>query len=483
MATTRLSALDSAFLAVETPTAHMHVGWVAVLDPPPDRPAPSFEELRDHIGARLARAPRYRQMLRPVPLGLNSPVWADDPEFDVSRHLVHAPGGRLGDIVDGCMSEPLPRDRPLWQLHIAPRLDGGGVAVVGKAHHCMVDGIAAVQLASLLLDPQPDPPPPDRDEWSPSAGPEPASLVAEAAVNMALGTVRLASLPTRVAGSPGRLTDAARRAARAFRALAGSARPAPRARSLNTPNSPRRHLAVLTRPLDDLRRIKDAFGTKLNDVVLAASAGAVRSFVERRGETPVALKTMVPVNVRGGGDAAELGNRISFMFVGLPCDDPDPVRRLIRLHAETSRRKRAGEPEGGDDVVRSIGLVPTPLQGAVSRFVASPRTFNLAVSNIPGPRERLFMCGCELKQAYPVVPLPDRHALAIGVTNVGDELCFGLYADRESVPDADAVARDMDDSINELLELSERRRSAREPDRIAFAHSGGNGIRASGGGA
>jgi diacylglycerol O-acyltransferase / wax synthase len=451
MTTTRLSALDSAFLAVETPTAHMHVGWASVLDPPFDRPRPGFAELRDHIGSRLRRAPRYRQLLRRVPLGLTAPVWADDPEFEVSRHVVESDRDRLTDVVADSMSEPLPRDRPLWQMSIAPRLDDGRIGLVGKAHHCMVDGIAAVELGSLLLDTEPEPPALGPDEWEPRPAPDGPSLLAGGVGEAARAAFGAATLPARAIASPRRVAG---RAGRALRALAGSARPATPVRPLNRPNSPARHLALVPRPLDDLQRIKSAFGTKLNDVVLAVSAGAVRRLLDRRGETPIALKTMVPVNVRGDDDTGELGNRISFMFVDLPCDEPDPVRRLRRVHAETSRRKRGGEPEGASDVVKSIGLVPTRVQRAVSRLVATPRTFNLVVSNIPGPRERMYLRGCELKEVYPVVPLPDRHALAIGVTNVGEELGFGIYADRESLPDADAIARDLEQSIEELLEVA-----------------------------
>jgi diacylglycerol O-acyltransferase / wax synthase len=460
MSTTRLSALDSAFLAVETPTAHMHVGWAAVFDPPADRAAPSFEELRDHIRSRLGRAPRYRQLIRRVPLGLNSPVWTDDPAFDADRHVVPAASDRLSEIVEKSTSEPLPRDRPLWQMSIAPRLDDGRIGLVGKAHHCMVDGIAAVELGSLLLDSHPEPPPTELDEWNPRPLPVPARLVAEGMLDLARRPLELAGVAARIANSPGRLAEIADRAGQAVRAVIGTARPATPVEPLNIPNSPGRHLAQVSRPLDELRGIKTAFGTKLNDVILAASSGAMRRLLSRQGETPIALKAMVPVNVRDHGDAGELGNRISFIFVNLPCDEPDPARRLQRVHAETSQRKSAGEPQGADDVVRSVSLIPTPLQRPVSRFLASPRAFNLTVSNIPGPRERLYMRGCELKEAYPIVPLADRHALAIGVTNVGESLCFGLYSDRKSLPEADLLARDLHESIDELIAASTRREAA-----------------------
>jgi WS/DGAT/MGAT family acyltransferase len=382
---------------------------------------------------------------------VNAPVWADDPGFDLSRHVLRSDRAHLGEVVEACMSEPLRRDRPLWQMRIAPRLEDGRIGLVGKAHHCMVDGIAAVELTSMLLDPEPDPAPPDTETWSPSPAPRPAALLAGGIADLAQGPIKAATVPASAVRSPRRAVELAGRAGRALRALLGSVRPATPVGALNPPSSPRRHLAFLPRPLDDLRRIKGSFQTKLNDVVLAASAGAMRRLLERRGEEPVPLKTMVPVSVRDSGSAGELGNRISFMFVDLPCDEPDPRRRMRRIHAETSRRKRAGEPEGANDIVRSIARVPMPVQSAVSRFVASPRSFNLVVSNIPGLQEGLYLRGCELKEAYPVVPLADRHALSIGVTNVGDGLYFGVYADRESLPDADAVAHDLEESIDELL--------------------------------
>ena len=457
MPTTRLSALDCAFLDVETPTAHMHVGWAAVFEPPAAGPRPSFDELREHIAARLPRAPRYRQMLRSVPLGLNAPVWVDDANFTVERHVVRATSRWLTEVVDECMSTPLPRDRPLWQICIAEHLDDGRIGVVGKAHHCMVDGIAAVELSSLLLDPEPAPPPPPPDEWAPEPAPSDPELLAGGLVDLARTQLDLATLPARIAGTPERAAAAADRARRAAAALLDAARPASPSRQLNPPISPRRHLGLLARPLDDLLQIKRTFDVKLNDVLLGVAAAGVREFLREQGEDPVRLKTMVPVNVRDSGQEGELGNQISFMFVDLPCDEPDPIRRLSDIHLATSERKRMGGPEGANDVVRSIGLVPSPVQRFVSRLLASPQAFNLVVSNIPGPREELYMRGCPIVEAYPVVPLADRHALSIGVTTIRDGAFFGLYADRDSLPEVDVLAAHVEGAIEELVELSRDR--------------------------
>src|SRR3954467_4350865 len=174
----RLSPLDASFLEVESATAHMHVGWAARFSPPRNRPRPSYEELRDHIASRLGRAPRYRQRLARVPLGVSEPTWVDDPQFDPDRHLLHARSGDLEEIVDAVMSVPLERERPLWEMWIADELHDGSIGLVGKAHHCMVDGIAAVELATLVLDLEPDTPPGELVSWFPRAAPGMLELLA-----------------------------------------------------------------------------------------------------------------------------------------------------------------------------------------------------------------------------------------------------------------------------------------------------------------
>jgi hypothetical protein len=160
---------------------------------------------------------------------------------------------------------------------------------------------------------------------------------------------------------------------------------------------------------------------------------------------------MVPVSVRGDGAAGELGNRISFVFVELPCDEPDPVRRLAQVKSAMDERKEAGEPEAAQMVLDAIAYAPRTVQRVVSRAAASARAFNLVVSNIPGPPVPLYMLGCKLEEVYPVVPLADEHAVSIGLTTVDDQAFFGVYADRESLPDADDLASAIAESVDELL--------------------------------
>lgn len=448
MTSLRLSALDASFLAVETPTAHMHTGWVAMFSPDADGRLPSFTELRDHIERRQARAPRYRQKLAPVPLGLHAPEWVDDRAFSVDRHVYWAPGP-LHELVDEVMSMPLRRDRPLWEMWICESTEDRQFAIVGKTHHCMVDGIAAVELASLLLDPTPEPPACRPDRWRAAPEPDRAQLLVRGVRDLLGEQLGLLRLPLRAAASPSR---AARELAggipRMARALEHSLRAAP-ASSLNKPLSPLRSLAWVQRPLEDLRKVKRAYGTTVNDVLLAAVAGGARTFFAQHGEQPVALKAMVPVSVRD--DSAVLGNHVSFMFAELPCEEPDPVRRLQHVHAMMTRGKHDREPESADLAFKAAAHTPGAVQHAISRLFASPRTFNLVVSNIPGPAPPMYMLGCPLEAAYPVVPLADRHALSVGMTSVRDRACFGIYADREAIPDARRFARDVDAAITELL--------------------------------
>jgi diacylglycerol O-acyltransferase len=222
----------------------------------------------------------------------------------------------------------------------------------------------------------------------------------------------------------------------------------------NEPNSARRHLATVQRPLEDLKRIKRRFDATINDVVLAVASGGVRSFLIGQGEPLARPKAMVPVSVRGTNKASALGNQISFIFVGLPCDEPDPARRLRDVRGAMSDRKQRGEPEGAGAMLKLLGYAPRSLQHFVSRMMASQRTFNLTVSNIPGPREPLYMLGCELEEVYPVVPISDDHAVSIGLTTIKDRAFFGIYADRRSLPDADLLARGIGESIDELLALT-----------------------------
>jgi diacylglycerol O-acyltransferase len=451
MSAERLSALDASFLAVESPTAPMHVGWVSSFEAPEDGPRPGFAELFEHLAARLALAPRYRQKLAPVPLGLHEPMWVDDPDFDAADHLLHAEGEDLDPLVDAIFSTPLPRDRPLWQMWIADGLSDGRIAMIGKMHHCMVDGTAVVELGKLILDAEPDAGQrADEEEWAPVPEPSPGSRLARAVADRAADGAALVLAPVRIAGSPSRLRALPGLASRGARTLSQTLLPPAPGSSLNRPGSPRRHHVRVTRSLEDVRTLRRRYGVTPNDVVLATCAGALRRFAERRGETPQGLKVMVPADVRGAADA-DGGNRISFVFFELPCDESDPVARLEAIHRATSQRRDDGAAEDVDAAFRALALTPGPVQRALAHAFAHPRMSNLTISSIPGPAVTRYMLGCRLREVHSAVPLAERHALSIGVVMVAGQACFGIYADAETLPDADALREDLDASFDELL--------------------------------
>ncbi len=451
----RLSALDASFLAVESPSAPMHVGWVAVFDAPESGSGASFPELFEHIAGQLGRQPRYRQRLVGVPFGVHESVWVDDADFDVASHVHRADGADLPELVDSILSSPLARDRPLWEMWVAEGLPGGGLAIIGKMHHCMVDGVAAIELGGLLLDSDSDasrePSQAEGADAPPTGTPSAGARLARGLVDRAADSAALALAPVRLVSSPSRMRGLPGAVGRGARTLAHTLLPPAPGSPLNQPGSAERHHVRLARPLDELREVKRRFGVTPNDVVLAVCAGALRRFAERRGETPQPLKAMVPVDVRAYTDSPDSGNRISFLFIELPCDEPDPVVRLETINRATAQRQRDGEAEELDAALGAAALTPTPLQRTLARLFAHPRLFNLTVSNVAGPALPRYLRGWPLRELYSAVPLANRHALSIGVVTVAGRICFAVYADAVTLPDADALRADLDSAFDELL--------------------------------
>jgi WS/DGAT/MGAT family acyltransferase len=430
----RLSPLDASFLAVESPLAPMHVGWVATFDPPADGPA-SAEELIAHIAARMEHAHRYRQRLADVPLGVHDPVWVDDLDFDPARHLHVADG----DVVDEVLSTPLARDRPLWEMWVS----GDPPMIIGKAHHCMVDGLAVVELGNLLLDAEPDAPAHAAGEWDPAPEPNPGQRLGRAIADRIGETAGLLATPLRLARHMGALPGTARMAAHT---LLPPAPPSP----LNRHGSGLRHHTRVTRTLDEVRTIRRAFGVSPNDVVLAACAGALYRFLDE----PRPLKVMVPADVRTADDESGSGNRISFLFMELPSGEPDPLERLQAINRSTAQRRRDEEAERLDDAFSILALTPKPVQRGLAHAFAHPRLFNLTISSVPGPAVTRYLRGCRLRTVHSAVPLSAHHGLSIGVVTVAGNACFGISSDPATVPDADALADHLDAAFDELLDLA-----------------------------
>jgi WS/DGAT/MGAT family acyltransferase len=436
----RLTALDASFLRVETPTAHMHVGWLAPLELPPGAVRLDAAALIDQIAARLHLAPRFRQRLAEVPLGLAEAAWVDDTGFDLRRHIrvVEPPEavtrGELRALTDRFMSRQLPRDRPLWEILIVPRVRAGRAAVLGKVHHAMVDGIAAVELGMVLFDLSPRAAQPEPVDWQPQASAGALRIAADAVADGAVEQFRTLRRAAAAGLSPRRTLRVADTMRRAALSMAEDAVQRAPESYLNVPIGPRRRLATHTCSLERLLHLKHAAGVTLNDVVLAASAGALRRLAVEQRQDPHDLRVMVPVSVRADADAPDSGNRITFGFVELPVSAPTAAARLAVIREQTEELKSSGRIGGSDLLLRSTGLLPGALKGGLARFAASPRLYNLTISNVPGPRVPLYAAGARVSAIYPVIPIPDRHALAIGVLTYDGGVHFAGYADRDVLP-------------------------------------------------
>jgi WS/DGAT/MGAT family acyltransferase len=472
MTTTRLTALDGSFLRVESPAAHMHIAWKGYFAPRSDGRPLTIAALRVAVAGRLHRAPRFRQRLAYPPAGLAEPVWVDDDRFDIDLHVLPLaePGQTLSraafdDLADRALSQPLARERALWRVLLAPRLEDGTVGLVMQVHHAMVDGQSAVALALLLLDLSPDAPPPAPEDWHADPPPSPARLALDALADRGGESLRLAGGLARIAVNPARglrLADTLRRAA--LSVGDDVLRPAP-ASLVNVPIGPSRKLVHHTTPLAPLLAVKHRFGATLNDVALTIVAGALRQMVLTAGGQPAALRVMVPVSGRRAPAAGATGNRLSCAFIDLPVERTHPVDRLLAIRAASGDFKRAGTAQAHETVIDALSLLPGLLKGPAARLASSPKLFNLTVSNIPGPKVPLFLLGAELLEAVPVVPLPDGHALSVGIYSYTDRVVFGCNADPVALPAAAELPAALAASVDELVRLAPRAVAPRQGGR------------------
>jgi WS/DGAT/MGAT family acyltransferase len=478
-----LTPLDGSFLRVETPNAHMHVAWSGIYAPARDRARPSVEALRAKIAARLELVPRFRQRLAFPLLRLAEPSWVDDESFDVASHVTELTSSELpvslaqfGELTDATLSQPLDRDRPLWHLYLVPRLEDERVGLIFKMHHALVDGKSAVELSLLLFDLTPDAEPESEPRWTPKPAPSGARLALDALVNGAAEPLRAARGFAQLVGTPGDGSLRATLRSAAFAFEQDLLRSAPTS-YLNAPIGPRRVLVRHQAKMADIVEAKLRAGVTVNDVCLAAVAGALRRLAAFRGEAPQALKVMVPVSVRADDQRRDLGNRISFAFIKLPVEVASRAKRLELVHAETAAFKNSERPAGTGAVLGAIGMLPEPLKDRAARIASSKRVFNLTVSNIPGPRFPVYMLGAELEEAYPVVPLGGEHSLSIGMFSYRDGLFFGLYADPEALPEVSRLPKLLN---AEVLALAGAKGSRRRERSSTARRRGGARLRAVG---
>ena len=456
-------------LYLESAETPMHAGSVAIFD----EPAAGFdyEALVSLVADRIAFVPRYRQKVRPVLGRLVRPVWVDDPDFDLTYHVRRSalpkPGtdGQLRELVARVLSRPLDRDRPLWEIYLVEGLSGGRFAVLSKTHHAIVDGITTVNIGQVILDDTPEPRAMTAEPWHPEPGPGWLDLLAGAVTEAARhpttvvdqarsGLVGIEHAAQRVMGNVGNLAEAARAAVR-------PAPPGP----LNVPIGSQRRFETVDASLEDYRRIRKVHGGTVNDVVLATLAGALRFWLMTRGE-PVSpdssLRALVPVSVQVppiGPDAASVGNQVASYLVDLPIGEQSPVVRLQRISYAMRAHADTGRAVSANALVELAGFAPATLHALGARVASglSRRLFNLIVTNVPGPQTPLYAAGARMSASYPVVPLTAGQALGVGVTSYDGGVHYGLYADRDAMPDLAVLAQCIRDALAELLEVAAAR--------------------------
>jgi diacylglycerol O-acyltransferase / wax synthase len=441
-------------LNAERGPIHVHVGATIIVE----GAAPTYDQLVAHVEKRLLLVPRFRQRIVKIPLGIENPVWGDDPQFDVRRHVRHVsvprPGrlDQLRDIVGRVMSEPLDMDRPLWQLYLVEGLSGRH-AYISKTHHALVDGVAAVDVGTILLDTSkrgtrikvPEKP------WDPDE-PSPTMLLTQAASERVRKPLRAAGRAARTAvTTPAQTAARVLRTAEAFTGLASGGPRVPRS-SLNVRIGRDRRIAWARTDLDRLKRARAiAEESTVNDVLLSVAAGALRRYLERRGDkVPAYLVALVPVSIRRPDEKGELGNRISTIMVRLPLAESDPRKRLQQLRDETRRLKESDNARAASLLIEATGWAPPTINRLLARGMARPLVFNLVVSNVPGPQQPLYLLGRRIKEIYPFVPLsPQNHALSIGMISYDGRVFFGLAGDRDVVPDLDDLAAALREALRE----------------------------------
>ena len=462
--TDRLSALDVSFLYMEEPTTPMHVGGLAVFQPPEE--GFDYDRLVRLIEDRISLVPRYRQKIRWVPGHLANPVWVDDADFDVTFHVRRSalprPGSdaQLRELVSRLMSRRLDRNRPLWEMYLVEGLDGGRIAVITKTHHAMVDGISAVDIGQVILDVTPTPRDVPDDLWMPAPAPNTIGLVADAVTELVrrptavVDTVRMGVLNAR--STAGKLIGAVGGLAAAARI---AAKPAP-STPMNVTIGEQRRFGVARTDLDDYKRVRKAHGGTVNDVALATVTGALRGWLLSRGEAVTASTTMralVPVSVRTEDERGTAGNRVSSYLVDLPVGEPDPIIRLSQVSYAMKGHKESGQSVGADALVALGGFAPPTLHSLGARAASSftRRLFNLLVTNVPGPQFPLYAAGAQMLEMFPVVPLARGQGLSIGLTSYNGQVYYGLNADRDALPDVDVIGVLIEESLAELVETVE----------------------------
>ena len=459
----RLSFLDNTFLAMEGPTNPMHVGATLAFsagDLGTESGGIDIDAIRSFIGNRLQYVPRYRQRLEWIPIERH-PVWVDDANFDLSYHIRHTALPRPGTeeqlrvLAGSILSRSLDRSRPLWEVWVVEGLPDGGFALVSKVHHCMVDGVGGVDLLKVLLAPARTDDLGTPGEYEPRPAPTRSQLFADE-------VARRMRAPRQAIKSVRKLVEESKAVSEELHqrliSMTASARSGWFSRASATPINqrigPNRRVDFLHTDLEQVKAVKNALGGTVNDVVITAVAGAVRSFlVEDRAVdvTGLDFRAMVPVSTRGEWPLADSSNAVTMWLVDLPIDEPDPVARHHKVRERTDHLKETDQATGAAMLTQSASFTPSTFLSMAARVAAATaRPFNMTVTNVPGPQIPLYLLSARLRRIFPTVPLWVNHGIGVALFSYDGGLDWGIVADRDSIPDIEKFTARLRAALDEL---------------------------------
>ena len=456
----RLTALDASFLHMEDATTHMHVSSVMLFDGEP----PPYDELVEGIERRLHLVPRYRQRLAFVPLGQGRPRWVDDPCLNLRYHVRHtalpSPGDeeQLKAIAGRVFSQPLDRDKPLWEIWLVEGVEGGRFALLAKTHHALVDGVSGVDIVTVLFDTSPAPAAPadPGEQWLPRPVPSSTQLLGEALLERATIPAEAVSSVRSAVAAPLRLLADARDAAAGMGAFAWAGLNRAPATPYNEPIGTHRRFTWVRTNLGDVKAIKDAAGGSVNDVVLAVVSGALGRHLRRRGQSTdgLELRALVPVSIRADVERGALGNRVAAMMAPLPVWCQEPLARLDIVREQMSGLKESSQAVGAQRITQISDFAPPTILGQAARLMTRQRAFNLVVTNVPGPQFPLYLMGREMLDPFPMVPLARNQGLGVALMSYHGRLDFGLVGDYDLLWDIEDLAEDVSESLAELADAA-----------------------------
>jgi diacylglycerol O-acyltransferase len=452
-----MSPMDASFLHIEGPMNPMHIGGVSIFE----GPAPPFERLEEMVAGKLGLVPRYRQKVRFVPLGLGRPVWVDDPHFNLSYHLRHSalppPGNdeQLRRTAARIFAQRLDRGKPLWEIWMLEGLGESRWALLSKVHHCMVDGVSATDLMSVMFGPEDAPE--GAGAWEPDPEPSGAELVVRTITHRSLNpseqlrTVRAAARAPRASLAQARdLLRGMASGARVLRPLGGS--------SLVGPVGPHRTWSWAQVRLSDVKAVRASLGGTVNDVVLTIVSSGLRDLLEGRGESVAdrTIRALVPVSVRRPGEQGVYNNRVSAMFAELPVGIADPATRLDAVRSQMDGLKQSKQAVAGDVLTSISGFAPPMLLALGARLAARSPSLGLqtGVTNVPGPQQPLYTLGRRLLESFPFVPVIGQVRTSIAIFSYDGGLYIGVTGDYDSSNDIDVLTTGIERSMAELTEVA-----------------------------